>query len=124
MLTADDIKALVTKRDEALKAAEQELIATLTKLNNEFAIEQRKLAESFMTRDQAANVKAQAAHLAAVKEFDAALSASLGETLTIDEIVKTYKVSELKAFARSVGVSGAGKEAEIAQRLLDAGWKP
>jgi hypothetical protein len=98
MMNVEKIKQLVDERDKAQSAAYVELNETVSGLGKEFEAEQKKLAQSFVDREQKAHDKARKAHDKAVADFDAALKKMADETMNASipaEVVDAPKVREV-----------------------------
>jgi uncharacterized protein YukE len=101
-MNVEKIKQLVDERDKAQSAAYTELNETVAGLGAEFDDEQRKLAQSFVDREQKAHDKARKAHDKAVADFDAALKKLADETMKASipaEVVDKPKVREVPVAA-------------------------
>lgn len=122
-LTDQEIKAIASV-DDALKVAEQEA-------EKEFASFEDKLTKSI----ELAEDKLEAERVALENKLDEeaskatdsenepspidAIRAEL-DGMTAKEIVKSYKRAEIQEFAKLLGLSTDGKQAEIAESIYEA----
>ncbi|MGL5362215.1 MAG: hypothetical protein ACRDBH_05000 [Bosea sp. (in: a-proteobacteria)] len=142
----DKIQQAIAKRDAAIAATNEKLGATVAKLQEDFAAEQRELAQKYVDADIAAQREATDAFNAAVEAMDAELRAladgdGIGKppkdnngnkdqqvkptaTPTAVEVAAKFSAAALRTEAKARGLATTGTEVAVAQRLLDAGWRP
>lgn len=145
-MNIDKINQALAARDKAMNDANVGHGRKVAELQEAFAVEQKALAQKYVDAEMASLAAANAAVDAAVKGFDKALAdlaaedaRSLGapttpptpgpkptdkSVLTAADVAKTFLSADLKAAARKLGLATTGSEVVLAQRLLDAGWKP
>lgn len=145
-MNIDKINQALAARDKAMNDANVGHGRKVAELQEAFAVEQKALAQKYVDAEMASLAAANAAVDAAVKGFDKALAdlaaedaKSLGapttpptpgpkptdkSAKTAADVAKTFLSADLKAAARKLGLATTGSEVVLAQRLLDAGWKP